>query len=100
MDGTLYRYNPVTDVFTTLVNFGTSGISGWSPVAGITFGNDGSLYGTTLSGGDGSVSNGGGILYRLSSSSIAAPEPSSMMLLIFGGLSVVGKRVQRHRRRY
>lgn len=71
--GTLYRYNPSTSVYQTLVHFGTDGISGYSPLAGVTATSDGSLYGTTQFGGIGknkkddihpNGDSGGGTIYR------------------------------------
>ncbi len=56
--GTVFRLTP-NSVVTTLVAFNNT--SGASPVAGLTLGNDGNLYGTTFEGGLG----GGGTIFRM-----------------------------------
>jgi uncharacterized repeat protein (TIGR03803 family) len=58
-EGTIYAYDTATNVFTTLYTF-TGTAQGVSPTNAVAFGNDGHLYGATLSGGSG----GGGTLYQ------------------------------------
>lgn len=49
--GTIYRYAPATNTFTTLYNFGTNANDGWVPYSGLLMNSDGALYGTTYYGG-------------------------------------------------
>lgn len=65
-DGTIFEYSTATDTLTTLVNF--NGDNGKSPMAGLTIGSDGNLYGTTAAGGandDGTVFEFSAIDHRL-----------------------------------
>jgi|tagenome__1003787_1003787.scaffolds.fasta_scaffold20984436_3 uncharacterized repeat protein (TIGR03803 family) len=64
-DGTFYRFT-LQGVLTTLASF-SSATTGRIPSNGVTFGRDGNFYGTTISGGEDSVS---GTAYRATSQGI------------------------------
>jgi uncharacterized repeat protein (TIGR03803 family) len=61
-EGTLFRFNPTTGEFESLVNFSGAGAPGSGPLGGVTVGPDGALYGTTYTT-DGY--NGFGTVYRV-----------------------------------
>jgi uncharacterized repeat protein (TIGR03803 family) len=66
--GTIFKMTPQGTV-TTLYQFGNTPIDGENPQAGLVQGNDGNFYGTTYNGGtQGYEGNGGGTVFRISSS--------------------------------
>lgn len=62
--GTLFRYTPLTDTFTTLVDFSVRNDLGANPVGSLIVGTDGSLFGTTSEGG----TNAAGTLFHYNAS--------------------------------
>jgi len=67
-DGTIFRFDPATNVLTRLHTFDT--VSGGFPQAGLTEGPDQALYSTTSSGGSANL----GVLYKLSLGFAATAE--------------------------
>jgi uncharacterized repeat protein (TIGR03803 family) len=64
--GTVFQVTPA-GVHTVLYNF-TGGADGGEPYKGVTLGEDGSLYGTAVTGGSGSCEGGCGVVFKLASS--------------------------------
>jgi uncharacterized repeat protein (TIGR03803 family) len=63
--GTIFSFNPVTSVLTTLHAFPTTGTSGNSPVGALLLGGGGRLYGVTEGGGGTPRQNGCGTIFQL-----------------------------------
>lgn len=61
--GTVFQVTPA-GVHTVLYNF-TGGTDGGEPYKGVTVGPDGSLYGTTVTGGGGSCEGGCGVVFKV-----------------------------------
>ncbi|HXP52649.1 MAG TPA: choice-of-anchor tandem repeat GloVer-containing protein, partial [Bacteroidia bacterium] len=64
-NGTIFKYNATTRVFTILVNFDGTNYGG-SPYRGLVLAKDGNLYGVTSGGG----ANGGGTIFQCTTSGI------------------------------
>ena len=56
-DGTIYSFNPTNNELKEIISF--NGVNGANPFADLTVGNNGILYGTTISGG----STGSGVIF-------------------------------------
>ena len=63
--GTVFSFNPVTGVLTTLYAFTLGGASGSGPASGVIIDANGILYGTTERGGGGSCAYGCGTVFKL-----------------------------------
>ena len=64
--GTVFRLDPASGQLTTLYAFTTSGTGGANPAAGLVFGANGVLYGTTQVGGESAhCSQGCGTIFKL-----------------------------------
>jgi uncharacterized repeat protein (TIGR03803 family) len=80
--GTVYEVAQGSGVTTTLATF--DGTNGARPYAGLLMDGTGNLYGTTLFGG----ASDAGTVFELSPT--PAPEPSSIVLLVLGGVGFAG----------
>jgi uncharacterized repeat protein (TIGR03803 family) len=80
--GTVYEVAQGSGVTTTLATF--DGTNGARPYAGLLMDGTGNLYGTTLFGG----ASDAGTVFELSPT--PAPEPSSIVLLVLGGVGLAG----------
>ncbi len=65
-EGTIFKINGTTGLFTTVYSFGATPTDGQQPLSGLTQGTDGNLYGTTVIGGKA----GAGSIFELSGSGV------------------------------
>jgi uncharacterized repeat protein (TIGR03803 family) len=68
--GTIFKIQKDGTGFTVLRNFMGGTADGDYPLAGLTWGRDGALYGVTSQGGD----SGGGVIFRLGSAQVVQPR--------------------------